>query len=140
MGSLSPAHWIIVLIVAAILFFGWKQLPDMARSAGKSLRIFKTEIKGMSEDDKAREANQAEATSAAPPAVAPAAPTMAPPPPPPAVAPPAVAPAPPAFTPGPPVIPPAAMPPTASPAPSPPAAPSAPAQSPASDNHSPRAD
>ena len=60
MGSLSPTHWIIVLIVAAILFFGWKQLPDMARSAGKSLRIFKTEMKGLTEDDKAREAHQAE--------------------------------------------------------------------------------
>ena len=76
MGSLSPTHWIIVLIVAAILFFGWKQLPDMARSAGKSLRIFKTEMKGLTEDDKAREAHQAEqagSQSAAPPAVPPAA-------------------------------------------------------------------
>ena len=77
MGSLSPAHWIIVLVVAAILFFGWKQLPDMARSAGKSLRIFKTEMKGLTEDDKAREAHQAEQSgsqSSAPPAVPPAAP------------------------------------------------------------------
>ena len=76
MGSLSPTHWIIVLIVAAILFFGWKQLPDMARSAGKSLRIFKTEMKGLTEDDKAREAHQAEqagSQSTAPPAVPPAA-------------------------------------------------------------------
>ena len=76
MGSLSPAHWIIVLIVAAILFFGWKQLPDMARSAGKSLRIFKTEMKGLTEDDKAREAHQGEQASSqpsAPPAVPPAA-------------------------------------------------------------------
>jgi sec-independent protein translocase protein TatA len=76
MGSLSPTHWIIVLIVAAILFFGWKQLPDMARSAGKSLRIFKTEMKGLTEDDKARETHQAEqagSQSAAPPAVPPAA-------------------------------------------------------------------
>jgi len=76
MGSLSPTHWIIVLIVAAILFFGWKQLPDMARSAGKSLRIFKTEMKGLTEDDKAREAHQAEQAGsqpAAPPAVPPAA-------------------------------------------------------------------
>jgi len=76
MGSLSPTHWIIVLIVAAILFFGWKQLPDMARSAGKSLRIFKTEMKGLTEDDKAREAYQAEqpgSQSTAPPAVPPAA-------------------------------------------------------------------
>jgi len=76
MGSLSPTHWIIVLIVAAILFFGWKQLPDMARSAGKSLRIFKTEMKGLTEDDKAREAHQTEQAGsqpAAPPAVPPAA-------------------------------------------------------------------
>ena len=76
MGSLSPAHWIIVLIVAAILFCGWKQLPDMARSAGKSLRIFKTEMKGLTEDDKAREAHQAEQASSqpsVPPAVPPAA-------------------------------------------------------------------
>jgi sec-independent protein translocase protein TatA len=90
MGSLSPTHWIIVLIVAAILFFGWKQLPDMARSAGKSLRIFKTEMRGMTEDDKAREAQP------------PVAPTPPPLPPTPPVAPPApptaAAPTPPAST------------------------------------------
>jgi sec-independent protein translocase protein TatA len=50
----SPWHWAVVAIVAFVLFFGWKQLPDMARSLGRSLRIFKTEIKGMSEDDKTR--------------------------------------------------------------------------------------
>jgi sec-independent protein translocase protein TatA len=80
MGSLSPTHWIIVLIVAAILFFGWKQLPDMARSAGKSLRIFKTEMKGLTEDDKAREAHQAEQPpppQATTPVAPPAAPTVA---------------------------------------------------------------
>ncbi len=53
----APGHLIPLLIVAAILFFGWKQLPDMARSVGKSLRIFKTEMKGMSEDDKADSAD-----------------------------------------------------------------------------------
>lgn len=51
----SPWHWAVVVLVGFLLFFGWKQLPDMARSLGRSLRIFKTEIKGMSEDDKARE-------------------------------------------------------------------------------------
>jgi sec-independent protein translocase protein TatA len=56
----SPWHWAVVAIVAFVLFFGWKQLPDMARSLGRSLRIFKTEIKGMSEDDKAREATKSE--------------------------------------------------------------------------------
>jgi sec-independent protein translocase protein TatA len=32
----------------------------MAKSVGKSLRIFKTEMKGMSDDDSAREAHKAE--------------------------------------------------------------------------------
>jgi sec-independent protein translocase protein TatA len=50
----SPWHWAVVAIVALVLFFGWKQLPDMSRALGRSLRIFKTEIKGMSQDDKAR--------------------------------------------------------------------------------------
>jgi sec-independent protein translocase protein TatA len=52
----SPWHWLVVAIVAFVLFFGWKQLPDMARSLGRSLRIFKTEMKGMTEDDKKRAA------------------------------------------------------------------------------------
>jgi sec-independent protein translocase protein TatA len=56
MEFFSPGHLIVLAIVVAVLFFGWKQLPDMARSLGRSLRIFKTEIKGMGEDDKAREA------------------------------------------------------------------------------------
>src|SRR6266536_5065026 len=66
----SPWHWAVVAIVAFILFFGWKQLPDMARSLGRSMRIFKTEIKGMSEDDKARAKarDEAEEPKALPPA------------------------------------------------------------------------
>lgn len=51
----SPWHWAVVALVAFLLFFGWKQLPDMARSLGRSMRVFKTEIKGMGEDDKARD-------------------------------------------------------------------------------------
>ncbi|HEY8301979.1 MAG TPA: Sec-independent protein translocase subunit TatA, partial [Jatrophihabitans sp.] len=54
MEFFSPGHLIVLAIVVAVLFFGWKQLPDMARSLGRSLRIFKTEIKGMSEDDRKR--------------------------------------------------------------------------------------
>ena len=55
MGAFSIWHIVVIAIVAAFLFFGWKQLPDMARSFGRSLRVFKTEIKGMTDDDKARE-------------------------------------------------------------------------------------
>jgi sec-independent protein translocase protein TatA len=50
----SPGHLIPLLIVAALIFFGWKQLPDMARSAGKSLRVFRTEVKGLTDDDATR--------------------------------------------------------------------------------------
>ena len=60
----SPWHWLVVAAVAFVLFFGWKQLPDMSRSLGRSLRIFKTEIKGMSEDDQARDAAKSTATAA----------------------------------------------------------------------------
>jgi len=42
-GSLSPWHWAIVAVVVIVLF-GAKRLPDAARSLGKSMRIFKSEI------------------------------------------------------------------------------------------------
>ena len=60
MELFTPGHLIVVAVVAAVLFFGWKQLPDMSRSLGRSLRIFKTEIKGMTEDDKARDTAKAQ--------------------------------------------------------------------------------
>jgi sec-independent protein translocase protein TatA len=66
MEIFSPGHLIPLLIIAAVLFFGWKQLPDMARSVGKSLRIFKTEMKGMSDDDAARDSHKVEAIEQAP--------------------------------------------------------------------------
>ncbi|HEY2300017.1 MAG TPA: Sec-independent protein translocase subunit TatA [Jatrophihabitans sp.] len=70
MELFTPGHLLVLAIVVAVLFFGWKQLPDMARSLGRSLRIFKTEIKGMSEDDKKRaEAASNDATPGVPPAV-----------------------------------------------------------------------
>jgi sec-independent protein translocase protein TatA len=51
MGSLSPAHWLILLAVA-VLLFGAKRLPDAARSLGKSMRIFKSEVKELQADTK----------------------------------------------------------------------------------------
>ncbi len=59
-GADAPWHWLIVVIVAVVLFGGYKKLPEAARSLGRSLRIFKTEIKGMNEDDAARAASKAE--------------------------------------------------------------------------------
>ena len=51
MGSLSPWHWLILLAVVVILF-GAKKLPDAARSLGKSMRIFKSEIREMQNEGK----------------------------------------------------------------------------------------
>src|SRR3712207_2636421 len=40
-----------LFILAVLLFFGYKKLPDDSRSLGRSLRIFKGEMKGMEDDD-----------------------------------------------------------------------------------------
>jgi TatA/E family protein of Tat protein translocase len=45
----QPSHILILLIVVVVLF-GAKRLPDSARSLGKSIRIFKGEMKDMRND------------------------------------------------------------------------------------------
>jgi TatA/E family protein of Tat protein translocase len=47
----EPSH-ILILLIVVILLFGAKRLPDSARSLGRSLRIFKGEMKDMKNDDK----------------------------------------------------------------------------------------
>ena len=49
--NLSPAHIMIVVVVLVVLF-GWKRLPDMARSLGRSARVFKSEVEEMKKDGK----------------------------------------------------------------------------------------
>ena len=51
LGALQPWHWIILLLVV-VLLFGSKRLPDAARSLGKSMRIFKSEVKELQADTK----------------------------------------------------------------------------------------
>ena len=48
--NLGPREVVILLIVVLILF-GAKRLPDSARSLGRSMRIFKSEMKEMRTDD-----------------------------------------------------------------------------------------
>ncbi|HVX68373.1 MAG TPA: Sec-independent protein translocase subunit TatA [Mycobacteriales bacterium] len=43
---------IAIIAVVILVLFGSKKLPDAARSLGRSMRIMKTEIKGLHEDDK----------------------------------------------------------------------------------------
>ncbi|MFB7616513.1 Sec-independent protein translocase subunit TatA [Kitasatospora sp. NPDC056181] len=46
---------ILVIVVFAILLFGAKRLPDLARSLGQSMRILKSEAKAMKSDGEAEE-------------------------------------------------------------------------------------
>lgn len=41
---------IILILVVLVLLFGAKRLPDAARSLGRSMRIFKSEVKEMGND------------------------------------------------------------------------------------------
>ena len=72
MGDLRPWHIAIIAVVFVVLF-GYKRLPDAARSVGRSMRIFKAETKGLrGEDDKQ------EAQAVSQPAELPAAPAPKP--------------------------------------------------------------
>lgn len=64
-----PQGWeLILLVLVVVLLFGAKRLPEAARGVGRSLRIFKAEVKqpGASNDDD-------RPTTTAPPAIGPAA-------------------------------------------------------------------
>jgi TatA/E family protein of Tat protein translocase len=52
--NLGPREIVILLIVVLVLF-GAKRLPDSARSLGRSMRIFKSEMKEMKADDSVTE-------------------------------------------------------------------------------------
>jgi sec-independent protein translocase protein TatA len=69
-GDLFDSPWkILIVAVIIIVLFGSRKLPDAARSLGKSMRILKTEVQGLHEDDEPA-AQAAPVTPA--PAVAPA--------------------------------------------------------------------
>jgi sec-independent protein translocase protein TatA len=70
LGGLQPWHWLIVIAVF-VLLFGAKKLPDAARSLGKSMRIFKSEIKEMQADSKPEDAHQRDVAGGPAPAATP---------------------------------------------------------------------
>ncbi len=49
MPSLGPMEIILIILVIVVLF-GWNKLPDAARSLGRSMRIFKSEVEEMKKD------------------------------------------------------------------------------------------
>lgn len=42
---------ILIILGVVVLLFGGKKLPELARGSGKALRIFKTEVKALHDDD-----------------------------------------------------------------------------------------
>ena len=50
MGGLQGWH-LVIIIVLALLLFGAPKIPGLARSMGQSLRIFKSEVRQMKDDD-----------------------------------------------------------------------------------------
>ncbi|HEX8006743.1 MAG TPA: Sec-independent protein translocase subunit TatA [Trebonia sp.] len=66
-GDLFDSPWkILIVAVVIIVLFGSRKLPDAARSLGKSMRILKTEVQGMHEDEPAASAPVVEPAPAAP--------------------------------------------------------------------------
>ena len=51
MNFTKPWH-IIAILVVFIVLFGAKRLPDSARALGRSLRIFKSEVRELNQEDK----------------------------------------------------------------------------------------
>jgi sec-independent protein translocase protein TatA len=45
------AQELIVILLIIVLLFGAKKLPETARGLGRSLRIFKAETKGLTDDE-----------------------------------------------------------------------------------------
>lgn len=50
MPNLGPSEILIILFLV-LLLFGAQKLPDLARSMGRSARIFKSEVKEMRRED-----------------------------------------------------------------------------------------
>jgi sec-independent protein translocase protein TatA len=73
--DLFDSPWKIAIIaVLIIVLFGYRKLPDAARSLGKSMRILKTEVQGMHEDNETQTTYTAPAQTAAPAQIPSAAP------------------------------------------------------------------
>jgi sec-independent protein translocase protein TatA len=54
---------IILILAVLVLLFGAKKLPDLARGSGRALRIFKTETKGLGDDEDGKTESQRELES-----------------------------------------------------------------------------
>jgi sec-independent protein translocase protein TatA len=66
-GDLFDSPWkVLIVAVVLIVLFGSKKLPDAARSLGKSMRILKTEVGSLHEDETRRKGLRCKALSRRP--------------------------------------------------------------------------
>lgn len=56
--NISPIEWVLILI-AALLLFGPKKLPELGKSLGKGIREFKKATSGMLDEEKKPEVSNA---------------------------------------------------------------------------------
>jgi sec-independent protein translocase protein TatA len=70
-GDLFDSPWkVLIIAVVVLVLFGSKKMPDAARSLGRSMRILKSEVSNMHDDEKTEAA--APVSAPAPVAQAPA--------------------------------------------------------------------
>lgn len=67
-GNAFTGWHLVIILLIVLLLFGAPKLPGLARSVGQSMRIFKSEVKSMRDDDPAAP----DANGTVPPANAPA--------------------------------------------------------------------
>ena len=70
MANLKPTE-ILLIVLVVLLLFGAKRLPDLAKSVGKSLKILKSEVKDLSDDDKPASAEPLPPVTVVPPSAGP---------------------------------------------------------------------
>jgi sec-independent protein translocase protein TatA len=74
-GDLFDSPWkVLIIAVVVLVMFGSRKMPDAARSLGRSMRILKSEVSKIHEDDEPEPATAAAQSQALP---APAAPSPA---------------------------------------------------------------
>ena len=59
-------EWVIIAVVV-IIFFGANKLPDAARSLGRSMRIFKSEVKELNKENNTETPTTPDTTPDTPP-------------------------------------------------------------------------
>jgi sec-independent protein translocase protein TatA len=63
-GGIGAPEILLVLAVV-VLLFGAKKLPELARGSGRALRIFKSEVTALHEDDEPKKPASVQAVEAA---------------------------------------------------------------------------